>query len=61
MGILKRRLFALLLPLIFILTGFQIMWLFIKVLLVWVATGKDTDILDEELLMEKALKFMFKQ
>ena len=37
------------------------MWLFIKVLLVWVATGKDTDILDEELLMEKALKFMFKQ
>ncbi len=61
MGILKRTLFALLLPLIFILTGFQIMWLFIKVLLVWVATGKDTDILDEELLMEKALKFMFKQ
>lgn len=58
MGIFKRLLFALLLPLIFILTGLQIILLYIYRLFIWVATGKDTDILDKELLIDKAFKMI---
>ena len=56
----KRLLIALLLPLIFILTGFQVLGLFFKVIFIWVATGKDTCMADKELLIEKVFKLLEK-
>lgn len=59
--IFKRLLFVLLLPLIMILTGAQILGIFIAALAVWIVKGKENIISFERvLLIEKAFKLIEK-
>ena len=60
-AIFKRLLFVLLLPLIMILTGAQILGIFIAALVVWIVKGKENIISCERvLLIEKAFKLIEK-
>lgn len=60
-AIFKRLLFVLLLPLIMILTGAQILGIFIAALIVWIVKGKENIISFERvLLIEKAFKLIEK-
>lgn len=60
-AIFKRLLFVLLSPLIMILTGMQILGIFIAALAVWIVKGKENIISFERvLLIEKAFKLIEK-
>ena len=58
-AIFKRLLFVLLLPLIMILTGAQILGIFIAALMVWIVKGKENILSREHILfVEKVYKLI---
>jgi len=58
-AIFKRLLFVLLLPLIMILTGAQILGIFIAALIVWIVKGKENILSREHILfVEKVYKLI---
>ena len=60
-AIFKRLLFVLLLPLIMILTGAQILGIFIAALIVWIVKGKENILSREHILfVEKVYKLVEK-